>query len=197
MLREKKDHINQKTVLTRLLLDIRGKQHRHHGSRAPYPRRVVTGHDNANKAIFVEDSVVKAVPVADTINFAVLYETHEFPADNGEWKDPVKNRTESLANKDGVVLRVVDFKPNCLAAQSLDFGIITKGEIVCCLDDGVEKTLRAGDVCVQRGTIHSWQNRTDETCRVTFVLVAAQTISKDLDTTGFVAEEMATGGEEQ
>ncbi|KAM3523589.1 hypothetical protein NHJ13051_005022 [Beauveria bassiana] len=158
----------------------------------PHPRRVVTGHDIASKAIFVEDSVVKAVPVADTINFAVLYETHEFPADNGEWKDPVKNRTESLANKDGVVLRVLFHR-----TESLDFGIITKGEIVCCLDDGVEKTLRAGDVCVQRGTIHSWQNRTDETCRVAFVLVAAKTISKDLDTTGFVAEEMATGGEEQ
>ncbi|KAM3447730.1 hypothetical protein MY3296_008422 [Beauveria thailandica] len=156
----------------------------------PHPRRVVTGHDDASKSIFVEDSTVKAVPVADTINFAVLYETHEFPADNGEWKDPIKNRTESLANKDGVVLRVVDFKPNY-------FGIITKGEIVCCLDDGVEKTLRAGDVCVQRGTIHNWQNRTNETCRVTFVLVAAKTISKDLDTTGFVAKEMATGGEEQ
>jgi hypothetical protein len=84
----------------------------------PHPRRVVTGHDNANRAIFIEDSTVKAVPVADTINFAVLYETHEFPADNGEWKDPIKNRTESLANKDGVVLRVVDFKPNCRAVRT-------------------------------------------------------------------------------
>ncbi|OAA80237.1 cupin 2 domain-containing protein [Akanthomyces lecanii RCEF 1005] len=165
----------------------------------PHPRRVVTGHDGASKAVFVDDGEVAAVQITDTVNFAVLYETHEFPADNNEWKDPIKNRTESLANRDGVVVRVVDFKPNNTAlfhrTESLDFGIITKGEIVCRLDDGVEKTLRAGDVCVQRGTIHSWENRTDETCRVTFVLVAAKAINKDLDTTGFVAEEMATGGE--
>ncbi|OAA58679.1 cupin 2 domain-containing protein [Cordyceps fumosorosea ARSEF 2679] len=165
----------------------------------PHPRRVVTGHDDANKAVFVEDGEVPAVQISDTVNFAVLYETHEFPADNGEWKDPVKRRTESLANKDGVVLRVVDFKPNNRAlfhrTESLDFGIITKGEIVCRLDDGVEKTFRAGDVCVQRGTIHSWENRTDETCRVTFVLIAAKTIDEKLETTGFAAEEMATGGE--
>lgn len=78
----------------------------------PNPRRVVTGHNAANKAIYVDDGEVAATPISDTINFAVLYETHEFPATNGEWKDPIKNRTESLANKDGVVLRVVDFKPN-------------------------------------------------------------------------------------
>ncbi|TQV92722.1 hypothetical protein V2A60_009186 [Cordyceps javanica] len=165
----------------------------------PHPRRVVTGHDSAGKAIYLEDSEVKAVPVSDSVNFAVLYETHEFPADNGEWKDPTKNRTKSLANKDGVVVRVVDFKPHNTAlfhrTESLDFGIITKGEIICRLDDGVEKTFRAGDVCVQRGTIHSWENRTDETCRVTFVLIAAKTINQGLDTTGFVDEDMATGGE--
>lgn len=78
----------------------------------PHPRRVVTGHDSASKAVFVDDGEVAAVEITDTVNFAVLYETHEFPADNNEWKDPIKNRTESLANRDGVVVRVVDFKPN-------------------------------------------------------------------------------------
>ncbi|KAJ3499008.1 hypothetical protein NLG97_g669 [Lecanicillium saksenae] len=166
----------------------------------PHPRRVVTGHDSSNKAIFVADGQVAPAKIADTLDFAVLYETHEFPADNGQWNDPIKNRTDSLANKDGVVLRVVDFKPNNRIlfhrTESLDFGIITKGEIICRLDDGVEKTLRAGDVCVQRGTIHSWENRSDETCRVTFVLIAAKTINEELGSAGFVPEEMASGGEQ-
>ncbi|KAJ2955361.1 hypothetical protein NQ176_g11404 [Zarea fungicola] len=166
----------------------------------PDPRRVVTGHDANNKAIFVSDGLVRATPIDESMNFAVLYETHEFPASNDEWNDPIKNRTESLANKDGVVLRVVDFKPNEKGGlfhrtESLDFGIITKGEIVCRLDDGVEKTFRAGDVCVQRGTIHSWENRTDEICRVTFVLIAAKTINKDLETVGFKDEHVGTGGD--
>ena len=33
--------------------------------------------------------------------------------------------------------------------------------------------LRAGDVLVQRGTIHNWVNRSNETCIIAFVLIDA------------------------
>ena len=45
-------------------------------------------------------------------SFAVLWETHEFPATNNDFKDPITTKTESLSNKDGVVLRVVDIPAN-------------------------------------------------------------------------------------
>ncbi|KAH7018907.1 cupin 2 domain-containing protein [Ilyonectria destructans] len=167
----------------------------------PPPRRVVTGHDTAGNAIFVADSKVPVVSVDETIDFAVLYETHQFPASNDRWADPILQRTTSLANKDGVVLRVVDFKPNNRSlfhrTESLDFGIILEGEIVCRLDNNVENTLRAGDTCVQRGTIHSWENRTDKTARVLFVLIAAEPVKagdQTLGSEGFDPNEMGTGG---
>lgn len=78
----------------------------------PHPRRVVTGHDEHGNSIFVADSQVPCVPTPANCNFAVLYETHEFPASNDGWVDPIVNRTKSLANPNGLVLRVVDFKPN-------------------------------------------------------------------------------------
>ncbi len=44
------------------------------------------------------------------------------------------------------------------------------GEVVLVLDDS-ETTLRPGDVVVQRGTNHRWENRTGATARMAFVLV--------------------------
>lgn len=77
----------------------------------PHPRRIVTGHDNYGKAIVLADSVIPCEPTKIKCNFAVLYETHQFPESNDKWMDPVEARTTDLANQKGVVLRVVDFPP--------------------------------------------------------------------------------------
>lgn len=78
----------------------------------PHPRRVVTGHDEHGNAIYVDDKPIPTEATKLNANFAVLYETHEFPANLDEWKDPILERTKSLANDDGIVLRVVDFHAN-------------------------------------------------------------------------------------
>lgn len=54
--------------------------------------------------------------------------------------------------------------------RSIDFGVVLEGQIVLLLDDE-EVALKAGDVVVQRGTIHAWANRSDGIARVLFVLV--------------------------
>lgn len=54
--------------------------------------------------------------------------------------------------------------------ETVDFGIILEGEIVLIMDEG-ETTVRAGDVVIQRGTNHAWANRSDQPCRVAFILV--------------------------
>ncbi len=53
--------------------------------------------------------------------------------------------------------------------ESIDYGIVLSGEIVMLLDDS-EVLLKAGDVVVQRGTVHAWTNRTREICRMAFIL---------------------------
>lgn len=54
--------------------------------------------------------------------------------------------------------------------ETIDYGIVLEGEIVLIMDEG-EVTVRAGDVVVQRGTNHGWANRTDENCRIAFILI--------------------------
>lgn len=56
--------------------------------------------------------------------------------------------------------------------NSVDYAVILSGEIVMLLDD-TEVLLKAGDVCVQRGTNHAWSNQGTETCLIAFVLVDA------------------------
>ena len=54
--------------------------------------------------------------------------------------------------------------------QTVDYGIVLDGEVVLVLDDS-ETVLRAGDVVVQRGTSHRWENRSGATARVAFILI--------------------------
>ncbi|MGH6991316.1 MAG: cupin domain-containing protein [Stellaceae bacterium] len=54
--------------------------------------------------------------------------------------------------------------------KSVDYAIVLSGEIHLVLDES-EVLMRAGDVCIQRGTSHAWSNRSDRNCVVAFVLI--------------------------
>jgi hypothetical protein len=43
--------------------------------------------------------------------------------------------------------------------------------------DDTKVHLKAGDVLVQRGTIHNWVNRGTEPCVIAFVLIAAKPVT--------------------
>ena len=45
------------------------------------------------------------------------------------------------------------------------------------LETGDITHLKAGDVVVQRGTVHNWVNRGTEPCRIAFVLIAAKPVA--------------------
>jgi len=53
--------------------------------------------------------------------------------------------------------------------ESIDYGYVIDGQITLLLDDEAVD-LVAGDVVIQRGTIHAWANKFDTTCRMLFVL---------------------------
>ncbi|MBM3557475.1 MAG: cupin domain-containing protein [Alphaproteobacteria bacterium] len=55
--------------------------------------------------------------------------------------------------------------------ETVDYGIVLEGEITLILDDRSETHLKAGDVVVQRGTDHAWENRSDKPARMAFILV--------------------------
>ena len=54
--------------------------------------------------------------------------------------------------------------------ETIDYGIVLQGEIVLIMDEG-EVTCKQGDIIIQRGTNHGWSNRSDQNCRIVFVLI--------------------------
>ncbi|HXQ51673.1 MAG TPA: cupin domain-containing protein [Stellaceae bacterium] len=57
--------------------------------------------------------------------------------------------------------------------DTVDYAICLEGEIWAMMDEG-EVLMKAGDVLVQRGTHHSWANRSDKMCRMAFILLDAE-----------------------
>lgn len=54
--------------------------------------------------------------------------------------------------------------------ETIDYAVILEGALTLLLDDQ-DVELKAGDVIIQRGTNHSWRNRSEKPCRILFVLV--------------------------
>jgi hypothetical protein len=151
-------------------------------------RRIITGHNEKNEAIFTEDCVCpNALTLMGIPNFVAteLWKTKQTPADNsGDEGDPAANSKDINPPPNGTILRIIEFVPDSLLGNtsekgpmvhrtaSLDYAVIIKGEIYAVLDNE-EKLMKAGDVLIQRGTNHAWSNRSDETCVVLFVLIGA------------------------
>jgi len=72
--------------------------------------------------------------------------------------------------------------------QTLDYAIVTKGEIWATLDGGEEKLVKAGEVIVQGGANHGYENRTDDVVRIMFILMGAEKIVLE---NGDILEETA------
>ncbi len=139
-------------------------------------RRIVTGHDAQGRAVFMADETVEEQPLG-----AVVWSTTVLPADNS---GPAESgATPAGIASTGSVVRVMTIEPGHRSpmhrTQTLDFGVVLDGEINLELDDGAVKSVRAGEVVVQRGTMHAWENITDKPCRIAFVLVAAEPLTID------------------
>jgi quercetin dioxygenase-like cupin family protein len=143
-------------------------------------RRVVTGHDANGRAVVKIDEIAKNIVSARPGAAAsVIWTTEGFPVDNtGDTDTSTRKVGTTLAN--GCVFRVVEFSPGVAArnhrTDSIDFAVVMSGEIDMQLDDS-EVHLRAGDVLVQRGTIHNWVNRGTEPCTIAFALVDAKPVT--------------------
>jgi hypothetical protein len=94
-------------------------------------------------------------------------DTPEFLASSGE-----RMASAFAQIGDASASTVADDSPHPLMhrTETLDYGIVVEGEVVMILDSG-ERTLRPGDVVVQRGTNHAWANRSGRMSRMVFVLL--------------------------
>jgi mannose-6-phosphate isomerase-like protein (cupin superfamily) len=142
-------------------------------------RRVVTGHDANGRAVVNIDEIAENPPSGRPGRSAcVVWTTESFPVENTSADDGGK-RTVGTTLKNGTVFRVVEFMPGVSPrvhrTDSIDYAVVISGEIDMELDDSIVH-LRAGDVLVQRGTIHNWVNRGTDPCRIAFVLIDAKPV---------------------
>jgi quercetin dioxygenase-like cupin family protein len=58
--------------------------------------------------------------------------------------------------------------------DTLDYGVVVRGEMTLELDDGAIVHLRQGDCVVQNGTRHRWRNPGAEPCLMAFVSIGGR-----------------------
>ena len=142
-------------------------------------RRVVTGHDASGRAVVKIDEVAKnLVSSRPGATACVVWTTEGFPVDNTGEEDAGLRKTGTTLDN-GTVFRILELAPGVTPrnhrTDSIDYAIVMSGEVDMELDDTTVH-LKAGDVLVQRGTIHNWVNRGTLPCVIAFVLIAAKPV---------------------
>jgi len=141
-------------------------------------RRVVTGHDANGKAIVLIDDITPATSTRPGTQASVVWTTEGFPVNNDTSEDTQGNATgTTLAG--GTVFRIVEFGPGNTPrnhrTDSIDYAVVMSGEIDMEMD-GSMVHIKAGDVLVQRGTVHNWINSGTEPCIIAFSLIDAKPV---------------------
>jgi hypothetical protein len=166
-------------------------------------RRIVTATNEAGRSYILSDTRLPAGELAtgEAVR-ARLWMTDCAPASIEGTDDPVSDGNNlGLAppGSGGTVISIGEFMPDSMRfagperflkpgfsttpdrsgrhpgfhrTATLDYAVCLEGEIWALLDED-ETLMRAGDVLIQRGTYHSWSNRSDSVCRILFVLIDA------------------------
>lgn len=143
-------------------------------------RRVVTGHDaNGRAVVAIDETMINPRTTRPGASANVIWTTDTIPADNSGTADGAARQVGTTL-PGGTVFRVIEFQPGVAPrlhrTDSIDYAVVLSGEIDMPLDD-CEVHLKAGDVLVQRGTIHNWINRGNEPCVIAFVLIDAKPVT--------------------
>ena len=119
------------------------------------------------------------VPRTHENEFAIFHElwnTKAMPAPvTPAEPEPTERPLITPPDPNGTIIRTTVIKAGERSpmhrTQSIDYGIVLEGEIWLVLDDGSQTRLGPGDVAIQRGTDHAWENRSERPARIVFVLV--------------------------
>ena len=152
-------------------------------SNQPTPiRRIITGHDSANKAKVLIDGPAPNIRGNRPGQFTTLmWCSDEMPLDMAVGEDVEDMGARKLGTYppvNGTRFMISEYPPGnhptMHRTETVDYIIVLSGKIDMELDDGETVTMGPGDVMVQRGTNHAWINRYDEVCRMVFVLIDAK-----------------------
>jgi quercetin dioxygenase-like cupin family protein len=148
-------------------------------------RRVVTGHDEDGKSVVLSDgpppqhhSMQGPAVGAD---FVEMWNSPEAVPTLTSTPDGEPNEKPfTIMPPSGHLMRIISIYPPSAGGQrtvmhrtrTLDYAVVIEGEIVLILDDS-EVVLKKGDVSVQRGTDHAWENRSDKEALMAFFHIDA------------------------
>jgi len=149
-------------------------------------RRVVTGHDMRGKSVVLSDG---PPPQHHPMHGSgVGADFHEMWGDADTIPEltslPTREPNErpfTIMPAAGHLLRILDVYPLqdggkrtvMHRTRTLDYVVVIEGELVLILDDS-EMILKPGDVVVQRGTDHAWENRSITIARAAFFHIDAR-----------------------
>ncbi|CAG8425227.1 unnamed protein product [Penicillium salamii] len=154
----------------------------------PYIRRYITTHNTEGEAVFISHAQVPdylpSTPAGDDGEIALLYATTSDPASTDAEADVAMydeflHQPPGITVDEGTIFRLIDLRPGKAMPMhrtvSLDYGVIIEEEVDLVLDSGACRRMHRGDVSVQRGTAHSYRNRSHtEWCRMLFVFLPMQ-----------------------
>jgi quercetin dioxygenase-like cupin family protein len=156
-------------------------------------RRVVTGHDERGKSVVLSDS---APPQNHSMRgraigadfFEMWNDSRPVPLLTSVEASEPNEREFTIMPVTGHLFRIIDVYPPQLGGKrtvmhrtkSLDYAVVIEGEVVLLLEDS-EVLLKKGDVVVQRGTNHAWENRSDKMTRMAFFHVDSEFSPELLD----------------
>jgi quercetin dioxygenase-like cupin family protein len=150
-------------------------------TKLPPIRRVITGHDADNVAkVLWDDFASNVKPPTHGARSTLVWCSEATPVNIsvGEKIEDMGARILGTAPPPkGTRFCVIDFPAGAPGrmhrTETIDYVIVLQGEIEMDMDQSTVK-LKAGDILIQRGTNHSWVNRSTEPARVAFVLIDAQ-----------------------
>ena len=149
-------------------------------------RRIVTGHNADGKAVIKTDEQIAAVPrIGAGISGAEIWSTDQMPIDNSAAADAAQRsgfvkHTNYVGDGGGTTFRINEFSPGCVRfthrTETMDYAIQLSGELDCELENDEVVRLKPGDVLIQRGTIHTWVNKSSVPAVIAFILIDAKPV---------------------
>jgi len=145
-------------------------------------RRIVTSHAEDGRAIVGTDKLMDNIQQLRSGNFeTLLWVTDSTPADvNGG--DPTATPRDIEPPETGSIFRILELIPGKEAymhrTDTIDYAICLSGKCEMYLDDGHKIDFNAGDVMVQRATMHGWANPFAEPCQIAFILIGSNSPTK-------------------
>jgi hypothetical protein len=149
-------------------------------------KRVVTGHDGNGKSVVLSHGEPPQHhpmhgPEVGADFIEVWNSPEAVPTLTSTPAAEPNEKPFTIMPPSGHLMRIIRIYPPSQGGQrtvmhrtkTLDYAVVIEGEIVLILDDS-EVVLKKGDVSVQRGTDHAWENRSDQEALMAFFHIDAE-----------------------